>query len=137
MDCAAGAQIVMCIRSRCKEIKEANVEEAIRVLWARYAAELLSLARNHRQPIDLLLTDVIMTDMSGPELVRKAQALRPEINYLLMSGYQLTREGVLLEGLNLFQKPFNGEALAARIQEVLDAGRPSNRVDPSGCGIRR
>ncbi len=73
--------------------------------------------------IDLLLTDVVMPGMSGPDLARKVRALRPEIHVLLMSGYAddaVVRHGVVEPGTNFLQKPFTAVNLTRRVREVLD-----------------
>jgi FixJ family two-component response regulator len=83
-------------------------------------------ARSHGGPLDLVLTDVIMPNMSGPDLVRAVQATRPEIKVLFMSGYTndaIGRQGVLDPGVHLLQKPFTTDALLASVRSALDQSR--------------
>ncbi len=98
------------------------------VLPARNAQEVLDLVLNHRPPIHLLVTDVIMPDMSGRELALQVAGLRPEIKFLFMSGFtaeQLARDGALDPDVFVLQKPFSGETLATEVRAVLDGPRPS------------
>ncbi len=93
------------------------------VLAARNAAEVLSLMRSRKEAIHLLLTDVIMPDLSGRELARQVAVLRPEVKCLFMSGFtadELVRDGALAPETSLLQKPFSGETLALHIRQVLD-----------------
>jgi len=80
---------------------------------------------------DLLLTDVIMPKMNGPELARRVAQHWPRIKVLYMSGYTtdaIVHHGVLNEGLFFLQKPFLPAALAAKVREVLDApARPATQ----------
>ncbi len=94
------------------------------VLAAGSAREAASLVRTHPGKIDLLLTDVIMPEMNGPELVRMVVVLRPGIRCLYMSGYtadQLASEGMLDKDTRVLLKPFTNETLAAEIRRMLDA----------------
>ncbi len=94
-----------------------------RVLPARNAAEAMSLARNHPEHIDLLLTDVVMPDMSGRELARQVALLRPDIKCLFMSGYsheELIRDGVVPLNVHVLAKPFSGETLTTQVRQALE-----------------
>jgi hypothetical protein len=74
-------------------------------------------------PIGLLLTDVVMPRLSGPDLARSVRATRPEINVLVMSGYTdeaMGLHGALGAGTQFIQKPFSPDALLAKVREVLD-----------------
>jgi PAS domain S-box-containing protein len=73
--------------------------------------------------IDLLLTDVVMTDMSGRELADELHQVRPDLPVLFISGYtdeSIAHHGVLAEGVRLLEKPFTAETLAARVREMID-----------------
>jgi two-component system cell cycle sensor histidine kinase/response regulator CckA len=73
--------------------------------------------------VRLLLTDVVMPVMSGPDLARRVQLLRPEIRVLFMSGYTdeaMGIHGVLGAGMNFIQKPFPAAALQKKIREVIE-----------------
>jgi DNA-binding response OmpR family regulator len=98
------------------------------VIEARHGAEALALEGGHEGPIHLLLTDVVMPEMSGRELAQRLLPLRPEMNVLYMSGYTddaIVRHGVLEAGMALLPKPFTPDALAAKVREVLDTPRRS------------
>jgi two-component system cell cycle sensor histidine kinase/response regulator CckA len=74
--------------------------------------------------IDLLITDVILPGMDGPELARRAAELQPELPVLFVSGYtddEIIRRGLLQAGQPFLQKPFTPEALAAEVAELLKA----------------
>jgi CheY-like chemotaxis protein len=76
-----------------------------------------------QKQIDLLLTDVIMPGMNGRELARRAEALRPGLAVLYMTGYSrnaVVHQGRLDEGVELVQKPVSQTQLANRIREILD-----------------
>jgi two-component system cell cycle sensor histidine kinase/response regulator CckA len=98
-----------------------------RVLVASDAAEALQVAREHTGKIDLLLTDVVMPGLPGPELAARLETVKPGLRVLYVSGYaddSVARLGAE-EGISFLAKPFSGEALAARVREVLD--QPSRR----------
>ena len=94
------------------------------VLTAADPAAALTLSDRHPGPIHLLLTDVVMPEMSGRELRQRLKSLRPRTRVLYMSGYTdeaLGRHGVLEPGTFLLQKPFRVGALGQKVREVLDA----------------
>ncbi|MGD9974736.1 MAG: PAS domain S-box protein [Desulfatirhabdiaceae bacterium] len=93
-----------------------------RVLIAETAKDCLYLAKAHRDSIDLLLTDVVMPEMSGKELHAQIAHIKPDIRVLFMSGYTadiIAHRGVLDEGVQFIQKPFSLTALAEKIRHVL------------------
>ncbi len=100
-----------------------------KVIEAADGPEALRVCRSRRIAVDLLLTDVIMPQMSGPRLAEQLTAERPGLPVLYISGYTddvLARHGVTgLENV-LLQKPFTRKALAARVRELLDARMGNN-----------
>ena len=105
------------------------------VLEAASGREALQKAKEFDGPIHLLLTDVVMPEMSGPELARHVMALRPEIKVIFTSGYTndaIARQGVLDPAVAFIQKPYRPKALALKIQEVLavPATKASNHTQP-------
>jgi CheY-like chemotaxis protein len=98
------------------------------LLEARGGDEALLLARQHQGQIDLLVTDVVMPQMSGRALAEQLKALRPQIKVLFMSGYTddtVVRHGLLAAEIEFLPKPFSPEVLAAKVREVLDNSAPS------------
>jgi two-component system, cell cycle sensor histidine kinase and response regulator CckA len=94
------------------------------VLQACHGDEAITLCQQYQRPIDLLVTDVVMPQMSGPQIARRLALLRPEIRVLYMSGY--TRKAIdhnygLEQGQPFIEKPFTPEALGRKVREVLGA----------------
>ena len=97
-----------------------------KVLEASGADEAIAIAKGVENPIDLLLTDVVMPEMGGSDLASRIRALRPEIKVLYMSGYTddaVVRHGLIAERVHFLQKPFNPEALARKVTETLSSKR--------------
>ncbi len=96
------------------------------VLEARHGIEALLTGAKHLGPIHLLLTDVVMPQMSGPEVAEKLATVRPEVKVLYMSGYPdhpaFSKGGVDTEHCFL-QKPFTPSTLAQKVREVLDGSK--------------
>jgi PAS domain S-box-containing protein len=93
------------------------------VLTAASGAEALEKARGHEGAIDLLITDVVMPQMSGVRLVEQMAEVRPGLGVLYMSGYTdeaIGQHGALDHGAALLPKPFTPAGLGFRVREVLD-----------------
>ncbi|HEY5281173.1 MAG TPA: response regulator [Polyangia bacterium] len=106
------------------------VRQGYRVIVAQNATEALLLCEQHLQTIDLLLTDVVMPHMSGPELARRLLTSRPAMKVLCMSGYtddSIVRHGVLESGVAFLQKPVTPASLARKIREILDGDRAATK----------
>jgi len=93
-----------------------------RVVDAANGNEAIGVARGHKGDIDLVLTDAVMPEMSGMELVDRLQQLRPGISVLMMSGYsrEAMTGSVLSPSVKLLQKPFTPVDLCRKVREVLD-----------------
>jgi PAS domain S-box-containing protein len=97
------------------------------VIAASSGAEALDLARRHTGRIDLLLTDVIMPQMSGHELATRLQAVDPALPVIYVSGYAeplLAARGNLPAGVTLLSKPAPEDEVLSTIRRTLDARRP-------------
>jgi len=98
------------------------------VIVARSGPAALQTLQEHGGEIDLLLTDVVMPQMLGKEVVERVRALRPDVRALYMSGYAqpvLASEGTLDPGVTLVEKPFSEAVLLAKVREVLDGVAPA------------
>jgi len=127
VELAGGAETILLVED----------EEAVRTLSHRVLAALgytlivaasgpdaLRAVERHDGPIHLLLTDVVMPEMSGRALTRRLAASRSGLKVLYISGYSeeaIARHGVLDPGTAFLQKPFTPDALAWRVREVLGA----------------
>jgi CheY-like chemotaxis protein len=99
-----------------------------KVLEAANGRSALSMFERHQESIHLLLTDVIMPEMSGRELADRVVQIRPEMKVLYMSGYTdnaILHHGILTEGTNFIHKPFAPDSLTRMVREVLDVPRES------------
>jgi signal transduction histidine kinase len=109
------------------------------VLAAATPREALDLAGNYQGEIHLLLTDVVLPEMTGPQLARVLLASRPGLSVLYMSGYTDTAmlfQGWLEAGTRFMQKPFTPAQLQRQLREVLELGgwRPATGELPPGRG---
>ncbi|HVG39222.1 MAG TPA: PAS domain S-box protein [Pyrinomonadaceae bacterium] len=94
-----------------------------RVIEARHGPEALEVAASYVEPIHVMVSDVVMPQMSGRELAERLTPLRPEMKVLFMSGYTddaIVHHGVLDENMPFLQKPFTPIALARKVRDVLD-----------------
>jgi two-component system, cell cycle sensor histidine kinase and response regulator CckA len=92
------------------------------VIEASGGHQALGVLERKDTPIDLLITDVILPGMDGPELARRAAELTPDLSVLFISGYtdaEIVRRGLLQEGQPFLQKPFTPEALAVQVTRLL------------------
>jgi PAS domain S-box-containing protein len=131
---ASGAETVLLVedaprvREVVREILEMN---GYRVIEARHGQEAIELGQRHPGRIQLMVTDVVMPQMSGRELAQHFARARPDMRVLFMSGYTdnaIVRHGVLETGTAFISKPFTPDALAAKVREVLEAPLPARGV---------
>jgi two-component system cell cycle sensor histidine kinase/response regulator CckA len=102
--------------------------QGYKVLEAHSPLKAASILGSYAEPIHMLLTDVVMPQMSGKVLANHVAALHPGTRVLYMSGYTddaIVRHGILEPNTFLLQKPFTPSALLQKVREVLDADRPS------------
>jgi two-component system cell cycle sensor histidine kinase/response regulator CckA len=118
------------VRSMAREVLETT---GYVVLEARHGPDALAIERAHAETIHLLVTDVVMPQMSGRELAQALIRLRPALRVIYMSGYTddaVVRHGVLEQGTAFLQKPFALEAFVRKVREVLDAEPPADAAAP-------
>ena len=107
-------------------------EQGYTVLQAGNGLDAIAVAERHRGEIDLLLTDVVMPRLSGPELASKLRGLRPGLEVLFMSGYndsRLVTCGVEEAKVNLLVKPFTPDQLVRRVSELIGDAAGGARGD--------
>jgi len=111
------------VRAVANEILTMN---GYRVLQATHGNDALEVSRTHPGSIDLMVTDVVMPLMGGPELAECLVRTRPQMRVLYMSGYTddaIVHQGVLSEGTAYLQKPFTAEAFARKLREALSISK--------------
>ena len=94
------------------------------VIKADSPSVALDLVKQQGPKIHLLITDVIMPNMTGPELAGQVTTLRPGVKVLYVSGRigsTVVRDGAVIPGAALLHKPFTTDDLARKVREVLDA----------------
>ena len=94
-----------------------------RVLEAHNGSEAMSLCERYDGTIPLLVTDIVMPGMGGPELAAAVRKHRPETKVLFISGYSeraFSSHGILDADAGFLQKPFMPEVLAQKVREILD-----------------
>jgi two-component system cell cycle sensor histidine kinase/response regulator CckA len=103
-----------------RELSETILTQAgHKVLTAPSLLELKTLLAGYKGTVDLLLTDVTMPEMSGPELARLVKKRWPDIQVLYVSGYPDDEIGELDRGDAFLQKPFTPTELMAKVSELL------------------
>lgn len=95
-----------------------------RVLDAATGAEGLELARSDSGDIDLLLSDMLLPELSGFDLAQKALEFRPQLKILFMTGYvegDIVQRCISELGASFLDKPFQPNTLLSRVQEAIDS----------------
>jgi PAS domain S-box-containing protein len=93
------------------------------VLQTSSTSKALEICKERKDPLHLILTDVVMPQMSGHELIERCRETRQDFKILYMSGYTdnaITHHGILEKGMNYLQKPFTVDSLARKVREALD-----------------
>jgi PAS domain S-box-containing protein len=96
-----------------------------KVIKANNAVEALLFSERDHDHIDLVLADVVMPGVSGPEMSSRLKSLRPGIKILYMSGYtadKIAHHGVLDPETDFIQKPFTPKQLSSKVREILTRG---------------
>jgi DNA-binding response OmpR family regulator len=107
------------VRELTRDVLEMN---GFTVLESMDPADAIRIAETHPGPIDLLITDVVMPRMSGPELARRLRETRPALRVLCMSGYPESAERGAdgsAAWTGWLQKPFNPDGLIVKVRECL------------------
>lgn len=103
-------------------VKSCLQRQGYTVLASAIPGEAIRLAEMHIEKIRLVITDVIMPEMNGRELINRVMSMKPDIKHLFMSGYtaDVIHDRGVIEGNGSFiQKPFSMKALAAKVCETL------------------
>jgi CheY-like chemotaxis protein len=104
-------------------ISESLAEYGYQIMGAINPVEAINIYRKRKSHIDMIISDVIMPQMSGPEMARKLRVDAPELKVLFMSGYtesMIGKHGVLDQELHYIQKPFGPTEIARKIRTTLD-----------------
>jgi two-component system cell cycle sensor histidine kinase/response regulator CckA len=111
-------------------------EHGYRVLATGEPTKALDLASSHNGPIEVLVTDVVMPRLSGPELVEQLATVRPDLKVVFLSGYtaETVRDRLPADSIFL-QKPFTDIALLEAIRGLIDAGEPTERRGDSAPAV--
>ena len=100
------------------------ITHGYRALASRDEADALELSRQHTGAIHLLVTDVVMPQLSGPDLAKRLRERRPEMKVLYVSGHTkqaIANHGLLTDDTPLLSKPFTAASLAQTVRKVLDS----------------
>jgi two-component system, cell cycle sensor histidine kinase and response regulator CckA len=111
--------------------REFLVHKGYTVLEAKNGEDGLRVSREYCGPIDLMISDVVMPQMSGPNLAEQLAAERPKMKVLFISGYAestILRHGKIDVTARLVQKPYGLNALAAKVREFLDSDKLCSKV---------
>lgn len=112
-------------------VVETLTTHGYQVIEAQNIRDGLQRMAAHKEPIHLLLTDVVMPEMNGRELCQNVAAIHPDVKALYMSGYTnniIAHHGVLDKGVNFLQKPFTVHSLLEKVREVLDLPNTANCI---------
>ncbi|NQT35810.1 response regulator [bacterium] len=98
-------------------------KQGYKVLEASSGSEAFQMYQNHKTPIDLVITDVVMPNMGGPEFYAKLREISTDVKVLFMTGYTddtIIKNKTLNSGTPILQKPFKLATLAIKVRDVLD-----------------
>ncbi len=98
-----------------------------KVLKAASGADAIAICDSYEHPIHLLISDVLMAQLNGPELAARIRILRPTVRVMFISGYTERAENLLAGDAAFLQKPFTMRELGEKVKEVLSASRPAGR----------
>ncbi|HLH19186.1 MAG TPA: ATP-binding protein [Bryobacteraceae bacterium] len=113
-------------------VRETLERDGYKILDAAGPLEAKRISEQHKEPIQLLITDVVMPKISGRDLARQLTERRPGMKVLYMSGYTdnaVVNSGILRKEVAFLQKPFTPNALTEKVREVLEG---DNRTRKAG-----
>jgi two-component system, cell cycle sensor histidine kinase and response regulator CckA len=105
-------------------LRKVLTEFGYTVLTARHGRDALMVAGDRSRGVDLLVTDVVMPEMSGRELAETLRGHQPDLKVLYISGYtddEVVQRGIIGREVAFLRKPFASEELVRRVRGVLDA----------------
>ncbi len=120
-----GSQTILLVEDEAavrKALREILQRSGYTVLDAAGPDEAILTMERQETPIHMMITDVVMPKMRGPELARKLEARHPDMKVLYVSGYTdnaIVQHGILDPGLNFLSKPFSMQDLLMKVQQVL------------------
>jgi two-component system cell cycle sensor histidine kinase/response regulator CckA len=131
---AAGSETILLVEDE-DAVRRASAEfltlHGYTVLEARDGLDALAVAKDYGSTIHLVVTDVVMPNLSGGQLAKELKSRRPEAKVLFVSGYAgkivMEHKGVNLE-TNFLQKPFTLKQLSSKIREALTQASPANKT---------
>ena len=112
------------VRRLAREILQMN---GYKVFEAQRGSEAIEICERENGPINMMVTDVVMPRMSGPQLADHLAEVRPDMKVLYMSGYtdsSIINHGVLASGTAFLQKPFTPASLLNKVREILNSEQP-------------
>jgi two-component system cell cycle sensor histidine kinase/response regulator CckA len=121
-----GAETVLLVEDEARVRKlmlDVLTARGYKVLEASRGREAIRMAKSHAGEIDLAVVDVVMPEMSGPDLIRQIMPVRPQMRVLYISGYTeeaMVHHGIPESGIAFLQKPFLPDAMLRKVREVLD-----------------
>jgi len=113
-------------RATARVLRRAGYE----VIAAGSGADAIAALAEYEGPLDLLITDVVMPGMTGPQVADRLRESSPGLRVLFVSGYSdevVVRQGLAGAGQNYLEKPFVVDVLLERVREVLDGPPPPHR----------
>jgi two-component system, cell cycle sensor histidine kinase and response regulator CckA len=134
---SAGTETLLLVEDE-RAVRKASAEFlamlGYKVLEAKDGVDALAVAKQYGGPIHLLVTDVVMPNMSGGELAKRLGSISRDIKFLFVSGYAgktVLDHNVMDLETNFLQKPYSLKQLAAKIRVALEAGSPAGERQPA------
>jgi two-component system cell cycle sensor histidine kinase/response regulator CckA len=124
---ANGSETVLLVED--EEIVRKLVRDTLRrsgynVVEAEDGVEAMRICEGRDEPVDIVVTDVVMPNMTGPELIERLASVQPELKVLFVSGYtdgRVVQRGLVDSSTDLLMKPFTPNLLARKVRELLDS----------------